>query len=185
MKSFYAMLLAIPVLMLCGVTLASDTNIAADQRPVETTIKGRGIARYAINFEDGRTLINNAQRYAINLPSPINEVIGITNEESASAADVELWLTDPYGVPYARCQLTGGNEVNVNDAGVEHVSYKLTVRQDGDRIRGDACTGDIETDPGDLRPNSGIMPMVAEGDLAQGVVIVDGVPVFALEGEFE
>ena len=186
MKSFYGLLLAIPALMLSGITLADDTNLAADQRPVEDTIKGRGIARYAINSDGARTLLNNAQRYAINLSSPINEVIGITDEDSAAAADVELWLAGPDGEAYyARCQLTGGDEVNVSPAGIEHVAFKLTVRQAGDRIRGGTCTDDMDIDPGDLQPNSGIMPLVAEGDSAQGFVIVHGAPVLALEGEFE
>ena len=83
MKSFYGLLLASPALMLSGITLADDTNLDADQRVVEDTIKGRGIARYAVTSNGARTLLNNAQRYAINLPSPVNEVIGITDEESA------------------------------------------------------------------------------------------------------
>jgi len=185
MKTFYGLLLAIPALMLSGITLADDTNLAADQTPVEDTIKGRGIARYAVNSDGARTLLNNAQRYAINLPSPVNEVIGITDEESAAAADAELWLAGPDGEPYARCQLTGGDEVKVSPIGIEHVTFKLTVRQAGDRIRGGTCTYDVNIDPGDLQPNSGIMPLVAEGDSAQGFVIVDGTPVLALEGEFE
>jgi hypothetical protein len=185
MKSLFTLLLALPALMLSGIALGSDINLAADQRPVEDTIKGRGIARYAVNANGVRTLLNDAQRYAINLPSPMNEVIGITDEESAQEADVELWLADPDGEPYARCQLKGGDKVKVNPLGIEHVTYKLTVRKSGERVRGDSCTDDINIDPGDLQPNSGIMPLVAEGDLAQGVVIVDGEPVLALEGEFE
>jgi hypothetical protein len=183
MKTLNSLLLAVPALMLAGSALAEDTNLDADQRPVEETIKGRGIARYNVTSDGARTLLNDVQRYAINLPSPINEVIGITDEQSAAEADVELWLADNGGT-YARCQLTGGDEVMVSPAGIEHVAYKLTVRQFGDRIRGGVCTDDLETDPGNLRPHSGIMPQVADGDFAQGVVIVDGEPVLALEGEF-
>ena len=187
MKLFYAFLAAIPALMLSGMTTATatDINLDADQRPVKNTIKGRGIARYAITRNGERTLLNNAQRFAINLPSPVNEVIGITDEASAAAANVELWLADSDGEPYARCQLKGGDKVKVNPLGIEHVTYKLTVRKSGERVRGDTCTDDINIDPGDLQPNSGIMPLVAEGDLAQGFVIVHGEPVLALEGEFE
>ena len=185
MKSFYALLLAMPVLMLSGVTLADRTNLAADQIPVASDIKGRGIARYAINSNGVRTLLNNAQRYAIDLPYPINERIGITDEYNAKTADVELWLAGSDMEHYARCQLKGGDEVNVSPAGISHVSYKLTVRQAGDRVRTGACTYDMGQDPGDLKPNSGIMPMVADGDIAQGVVIVNGEPVLALEGAFE
>lgn len=185
MKSVYTMLLAIPALVFSGYTLGSDTNLDADQTPVEKSIKGRGIARYAINSDGARTLLNDATRFAIYLPSPINEVIGITDEESAKAADVELWLAGPDGEAYARCQLTGGDEVKVNSAGIQHVTYKLTVRQSSDRITGGECTYDVHFDPGDLQPNSGIMPQVAEGDLAQSVVIVGGEPVLALEGEFD
>lgn len=182
MKTLNALLLAVPALMLAGSALAEDTNLDADQRPVEETIKGRGIARYNVT-SDARTLLNDVQRYAINLPSPVNEVIGITDEESAAEADVELWLADSDG-PYARCQLKGGDEVMVSPNGIEHVAYKLTVRQFGDRTRGGVCTDDLKTDPANVRPRSGIMPQVADGDLAQGVVIVDGEPVLALEGEF-
>ena len=186
MKSFYALALAAPALMLSGVAVADKVNLAADQTPVEDTIKGRGIARYAVNSNGVRTLLNDAQRYAINLPSPINEAIGITDEESAKAADVELWLVGPdEEEPYARCQLTGGDQVKVNPLGVQHVTYKLTVRQAGDRITGGKCTDNVNIDPGDLQPNSGIMPLVAEGDSAQGVVIVNGEPVLALDGDFE
>lgn len=185
MKLFYTLLFAIPALVFSGITVGSDTNLDADQGPVADSIKGRGIARYAVNSDGARTLLNDAQRFAIYLPSPINEVIGITDEESAKAADVELWLAGPDGEAYARCQLTGGDEVKVNDIGIQHVTYKLTVRQSSDRITGGKCTYDVQFDPGDLQPNSGIMPLIAEGDLAQGVVIVDGEPVLALEGEFD
>jgi hypothetical protein len=185
MKLIYALLLTVPTFFLGGHALAEDTSLKADQRPLDSTIKGRGIARYTINADDAKTLLGNAQRYAINLPSPIGEIIGITDEESAAAADVELWLADSNGDFYARCQLKGGDEVQVNPLGIEHVTYKLTVRTRGDWLRGDACTDDMELDPGDMQPNSGIMPMVADGDLAVGVVIVDGVPVEALEGPFE
>lgn len=180
-----ALLLAAPAFMFSSNAFTQTINLSADQRPLETTIKGRGIARYAMSNDESRELLNNAQRYAINLPSPINESIGITDAESAAAADVELWLYAPGFVPYARCQLIGGDEVKVSPAGIEHVTYKLTVRRSGDRVRGNTCTDNLMEDPGDLQPNTGILPEVMDGDIGIGMVIVDGVPVSALSGVFE
>jgi hypothetical protein len=65
------------------------------------------------------------------------------------------------------------------------VSYKLAIRQSGDRVTGDVCTEDMNVDPGDLPPIDSIMPIVADGDLAWGYVIVSGEPVPALKGTFE
>jgi hypothetical protein len=173
-----------------SVAAESNLNLSADQRPVASDLKGRGIARYAVTSNGSQTLLNNAQRFAIYLPSPINERIGITDEESAAEADVELWLStapDANGdvMFYARCQLKGGLEVNVTPGGISHVSYKLAIRQSGDRVTGDVCTEDMNVDPGDLPPIDSIMPIVADGDLAWGYVIVSGEPVPALKGTFE
>jgi len=183
------MLLSASALIMSS-NVSAELNLSADQRPVASDLKGRGIARYAVTSNGSQSILNNAQRYAIYLPSPINERIGITDEESAAEADVELWLStgpDANGdvMYYARCQLKGGEEVYVTPGGISHVSYKLAVRQSGDRVTGDVCTEDMSVDPGDLPPIESVMPLVADGDLAWGYVIVDGEPVPALKGTFE